>query len=168
MGIEIDCTNARAEARKLIDISEQCGSIKATVLREKDLVSEYMHGNSGISTMELMKAWCDGLGSIENDLVQLSNLIVSTADFIEEQERVRTQNINKILQQGSVIRGTSASNTSLTNEKVKEATIVWNAATQTGNKTKNNNSAEGLLESALEGLSNLGKDIGKKLGVGGK
>ena len=38
MAITIDFANARSEARKLQGISEECGQIKNTVLREKDLL----------------------------------------------------------------------------------------------------------------------------------
>lgn len=165
MGIEIECANARAEARKLIDISEQCGGIKTTVLREKDLIPEYMYGSTGATTMELMQAWCNGLGSIENDLVKLSNTIISIANDMEAAERRRAEQI--AAQQAKAFAGvnvTTASHSTSTMQQAASATSNnWTAAVQPSDK-KNNNTIKTVIDNALDDLSDLGQSIAKKFG----
>lgn len=93
MAISIDYANARTQAQKLMNISGECGQIRKTVLREKDLLPEYWYGESGATTMELLQAWSNGMESMEKDFQELSSLITRTANEMEEEERQRAERI---------------------------------------------------------------------------
>lgn len=110
MAISIDFSNARAEARKVAGVSEQCGQIKNTVLREKDLIPEFWNGESGATFMELVQAWSNGMASLESDFGQLSQLITRTANEMEEEERQRAERIRaaQIMAQSSVSKAGSS------------------------------------------------------------
>lgn len=155
MSIEIDCANARAEARKLIDISEQCSSIKSTVLREKDLISEYMYGNTGSSIMEAMSVWSNGLGSIESDLVSLSNTITSIANDMEAAERRRAQEAKKKLEQSKATMNTVSHIVSpaKTNTSSPRTDGVQNSA------INNKNTIEEMTNRFVSGLTSLGQSL---------
>lgn len=156
MAIKIDFVNARSEARKLQGISEQCGQIKNTVLREKDLLPEFWNGESGATAMELMQVWSDDLGEIESDLLGLSNLITRVAYEMEEEERQRTQRIESLK---------FFDNLSTATGKVIQAgtpvSVPKTSSAGSGNRTVN--VVNDVVEDVMDMLSDFGKDITSRL-----